>query len=265
MIMAWYTAIFLGLVQGLAEFLPISSSGHLLLFESILGVTDGGLLLTLILHLATLLAVVVVYRRRLWALIRHPWNAEVGRLVLATAITCGMVLLFHDVIDQLFTVAALPYAFLAAGVYLMLPTVLGRRRGHDTAVTVETPTSKRRQWWQAAAMGFAQGVAVVPGLSRSGLTITTGRLSGMTGAESTDFSFLMSIPIILASFVYECLRGGSLQTLGFGSIVLAFVTAFVAGIVAIKCMLNLTRKIDLRWFAWYLLVLGGILLVGGWF
>ena len=257
--MAWYTAVFLGLVQGLAEFLPISSSGHLLLFESLFGITDGGLLLTLLLHLATLLAVVVVYRRRLWQMVRHPWNQETFRLGLATIITCVIVVLFHDVLDRLFTVSALPYAFIAAGIYLMMPTVLGWFRRQQ--VTTK-PAHAARPWWQATLMGLAQGVAVVPGLSRSGLTITTGRLSGMSGAESTDFSFLMSIPIILASLVYELLRGGSVGNLGMGSIMLAFVTAFIAGIVAIKIMLAITRKIDLRWFALYLLLLGAGFLVG---
>ena len=250
--MAWYTAVFLGLVQGLAEFLPISSSGHLLLFETWFGITDGGLLLTLILHLATLLAVVVVYRRRLWALIRHPWCPETAYLVVATVITCGLVLLFKDVIDGLFTVAALPYLFLGCGVYLLLPTLF-------------KPRERQRPWVQAIAMGFAQGVAVVPGLSRSGMTITTGRLAGMDAAAATDFSFLMSLPIICASLVYEIFRGGSVESLGFGNIVLAFVVAFVAGIIAIKWMLNLTRRIDLRWFAFYLLFLGGGLWLWGWF
>jgi len=261
--MTWYAAIFLGLVQGLAEFLPISSSGHLLLFESLFGITDGGLLLTVLLHLATLLAVVVVYRQRLWTLIRHPWNLETARLGLATVITCVIVLVFHDVIDRLFTLAALPYAFIVAGLYLAVPTVWDwcHRKSTPRAL-VNQPA---RPWWQAALMGVAQGVAVVPGLSRSGLTITTGRLSGMNGAEATDFSFLMSIPIILASLLYELLRGGTVEALGVGNILLAFVTAFIAGIAAIKLMLNLTRKIDLRWFALYLLLLGGGLLIGSWF
>lgn len=263
--MAWYTAIFLGLVQGLAEFLPISSSGHLLLFQSLFGITDG-LLLTVLLHVATLLAVVVVYRRRLWQLIRHPWNTETVRLGLATIITCVIVIMFHDVIDRLFTLAALPYTFIAAGIYLLVPTVLGWcRRGKISSEPVAQNTTKMRPWWQAVAMGMAQGVAVVPGLSRSGLTITTGRLSGMDNTEATDFSFLMSIPIIMASLVYELLHGGSVEALGFGSVILAFVTAFVAGIAAIKIMLNLTRKLDLRWFAFYLLCLGSGLLVGSWF
>ncbi|MCQ2382177.1 MAG: undecaprenyl-diphosphate phosphatase [Clostridia bacterium] len=257
--MAWYTAIFLGIIQGLAEFLPISSSGHLLLFETLFGITDGGLLLTLILHLATLLAVVVVYRKKLWQMIRHPWNLEMARLVIATLVTCVIVLVFHNLIDSLFSIAILPYAFIVAGIYLLLPTFL-RRKIKPT----EEP-KKQQQWWQAIAMGFAQGAAVVPGLSRSGLTITTGRLCGMTSSSSTDFSFLMSIPIILASLLYEILRGGSIYAVGISSIVLAFCTAFIAGILAIKIMLEITRKIDLRWFAYYLLLLGGGLLVGSCF
>ena len=246
--MAWYTAIFLGLVQGLAEFLPISSSGHLLLFEHLCGITDGGLLLTLILHLATLLAVVVVYRQRLWQLIRYPWQKQTWQLLLATVITCGMVILFKDMIDSLFSLAALPYLFLLCGCYLLLPTLL---RPRETA----------HPWVQSLAMGLAQGIAVVPGLSRSGVTITTGRLTGMNSAAATDFSFLMSIPIILASLVYELLQGGTIQMLGFGNVLLAFITAFVSGIVAIKMMLNMTKKIDLRWFAVYLFVLGVGLLI----
>ena len=245
--MAWYTAIFLGLVQGLAEFLPVSSSGHLLMFENLLGITDGGLLLTLILHLATLLAVVVVYWQRLWQMIRHPFSRETWQLVVATGLTCSLVLIFNDVIDQLFTIHALPFLFIICGVYLLLPNLI-------------KPKINQRTWRQAVMMGFAQGIAVVPGLSRSGLTITTGRLAGMPATNATDFSFLMSLPIILASFLYEILRGGSVQALGWGNVVLAFITAFVSGIVAIKFMLNVTRKIDLRWFAVYLLLLGVSLL-----
>lgn len=252
MIMTWYTAVFLGLVQGLAEFLPISSSGHLLLFESWFGIHEGSLLLTILLHLATLLAVVVVYHRQLYQLIRHPWNVTTVRLILATALTCGLVLVFHDVIDGLFTVTALPYAFLIAGVYLLIPTFYHPKRAWNP-------------WWQVVAVGLAQGVAVVPGLSRSGLTITTGRIAGMTPTNATDFSFIMSIPIILGSLVYELLRGGSVQSLGVGNLILAFVSAFIAGIIAIKVMLDLTKKIDLRWFAVYLLLLGGGLLLISWF
>ena len=253
--MTWYTAVFLGLVQGLAEFLPISSSGHLLLLENWLGIKDGGLLLTVVLHLATLLAVVVVYRKKLWQLLRQPRNSETVSLVIATIVTCAVVLAFHGLIEHLFTVTALPFTFLMTGIYLCLPGWL--RKSADKKLKTQ-----KTAWWQAAVVGLSQGIAVVPGLSRSGLTITTGRLCGMNATHATDFSFLMSLPIILGSLLFELLRGGNLQTFSPGSVILAFVTAFVAGVVAIKFMVNLTRKIDLRWFAVYLLILGIGLLIG---
>lgn len=247
--MQWYTAVFLGLLQGLAEFLPISSSGHLLLFETWFGIAEGGLWLTVCLHLATLLAVIVEYRRKLWQMLRHPWNLETAYLVLATVVTCGVVLVFHDGLKSLFTVRTLPYMFLICGAYLMLPGLLKIRK------------QPKRPWVQAAVVGLAQGLAVVPGLSRSGLTITTGRLMGMETREATDFSFLLSIPIILGSLVYEIVQGGDTANLGVGNVLLACISAFVAGVVALRWMLKLTSKIDLRWFAWYLLILGSVLTV----
>ena len=169
-----------------------------------------------------------------------------------------IVLIFHGVIERLFTLSALPYAFIGAGIYLWLPTMLGWWQKKSPVV------KNGYDWRSAVAMGVAQGIAVVPGLSRSGLTITTGRLTGMSATEATDFSFLMSIPIIVASLLYELLHGGNIQTLGISNIVLAFVAAFIAGIVAIKMMLEITRKIDLRWFAYYLLLLGAGLLITRW-
>lgn len=249
--MVWYTAIFLGLVQGLAEFLPISSSGHLMLFAHWFGITDGGLLFTIVLHLATLLAVVVVYRARLWQLIKHPFCRENWLLLVATLVTCGLVLIGKDLVDRLFGWTALPFMFVLGGVYLLLPGMI-------------QPRPHQHRWWQAVAMGVAQGVAVVPGLTRSGLTITTGQLAGMPKDQAADFSFIMSIPIIIASLVYEMMHGGTLGHVGVGNLMLAFVAAFLSGIVAIKLMLRLLRQVDLRWFAGYLLLLGGGLLLGQW-
>lgn len=246
--MAWYTAVFLGLVQGLAEFLPISSSGHLLLFEHLFGVDTDGLLFTIVLHLATLLAVVVVYRKKLWTLIRHPWQKTNWRLLLATVLTCGLVLITKPLLDPLFTVGALPFTFIVAGVVLLLPTIFPRRPATNP-------------WLAAAVVGCAQGIAVLPGLTRSGCTMVAGQLCGLSQTEAADFSFLLSIPIILASLGYELLAGGTLGTVAWGSLSLAFITAFVAGVVAIKWLLNLLSKVDFRGFAVYLLLLGGGLLL----
>lgn len=241
--MAWYTAIFLGLVQGLAEFLPISSSGHLLLFEQLFGVTNGGLLFTLMLHLATLLAVIVVYRTRLWQMLRHPFCRENWQLLLGTVVTCGLVLIGKDWLDTLFSFHALPWTFIATGVILLLPTIIKKR-------------PRLNPWLQFVVVGAVQGIAVVPGLSRSGLTMTAGQLCGQDQATAADNSFLLSIPIIVASLVYEVWGADTVLTCGWGNLVLAFASAFVAGLVAIKWLLKLVRRFDCRWFAGYLLLLG---------
>ena len=247
--MAWYTAVLLGLVQGLAEFLPISSSGHLLLLQHLFGITDGGLVLTVVLHLATLGAVVVVYWRRLWALIRHPLCAEMGYLILGTAVTCGLVLVAKQSLESLFGIQALPWLFIVTGVLLLLPGL------------VQPRATQRPHWWQFVLMGAAQGVAVLPGLSRSGLTIAAGRLSGLPQADATDQSFLLSIPVIVASLVYTVWQGGTVVALGWGNLVLAFLTAFISGYAALKLMLAGVRKFRWGGFALYLFLLGGGLLL----
>ncbi len=247
--MAWYTAIFLGLVQGLAEFLPISSSGHLLLFEHLCGIDTGGLLFTIVLHVATLLAVVIVYRKRLWSMLRHPWQKGNWQLLVATVVTCGLVLLTKPLFDRLFTFATLPFTFIVAGVVLLLPTIIKWR------------PRTNRPWLTAVAVGLAQGVAVLPGLTRSGCTMVTGELCGQSKTAAADFSFLLSIPIIVASLAYEIMAGGTLGVVNWGSLSLAFLSALVAGVVAIKWLLNLLGRVDWRGFAIYLMLLGGGLLL----
>jgi undecaprenyl-diphosphatase len=247
--MAWWTAVFLGIVQGLAEFLPISSSGHLMLFEHLFGVTDGGLLFNIILHIATLLAIAAVYYKRIWALAKKPFCKYNLMLILATAITCAFVLLFKDTIDKTFNVGFLPFAFILTAAVLLLPSIIKPRVKGELG------------WGAAIASGFAQGLAVVPGFSRSGFTITAGQLSGADKTEAADFSFLMSIPIIAASLLFTIISGGEIVSVGITNIIIAFVSAFVSGIFAIKFMLSVVKKIDLKWFSLYLFVIGAFLFV----
>jgi undecaprenyl-diphosphatase len=273
--MAWWTAVFLGLVQGLAEFLPVSSSGHLILFQHLLHIDDGGLLFDIILHIATLLAVVVVYHKKIWGLIRRPFCEYNVLLFIATAITCVFVLAFKNLIDKAFNIQFLPFAFIITAAVLLLPAIVkpkvtGGGGRTQTGAAVRTAAGRKKSWrtaagekksWRAAAaMGFAQGLAVIPAFSRSGWTITAGQLSGMDRTAAADFSFLMSVPIILASLFYEIMAGGEIVSVGTGSIIIAFVSAFVSGIVAIKFMLNIIKKIDLRWFSAYLFILGAVLI-----
>jgi undecaprenyl-diphosphatase len=260
--MVWWTAVFLGLMQGIAEFLPISSSGHLLMFEHWFGIADGGLLFDIILHIATLLAVCAVYHKRIWALIRRPFCKYNAMLLAATAITCAFVLVFKGIIDRAFDYRFLPFAFIATAVVLLLPAVVKPKTNKATGGTSSggAAGTSGGGWCAAAAMGLAQGLAVVPGLSRSGFTITAGQLSGGKKTDSADFSFLMSVPIIAASLLYEIISGGTVISVGAANIIIAFVSAFISGIVAIKFMLSVIRKIDLRWFSIYLFVLGTALM-----
>lgn len=245
--MVWWTAVFLGLVQGIAEFLPVSSSGHLMLFERWFGIAGGGLLFNIILHIATLFAVCAVYYKKIWLLIRRPFCKYNAMLLTATAITCAFVLLFKDIIDRAFDYRFLPFAFITTAAVLLLPAVIKPKAGSGG-------------WRSVIAMGLAQGLAVVPGFSRSGFTIAAGQLCGTEKTESADFSFLMSVPIIAASLLYEIMSGGQVGSVGVGVIIIAFISAFVSGIIAVKFMLSVIRKVDLRWFAVYLLALGAALL-----
>jgi undecaprenyl-diphosphatase len=210
-----------------------------MLVEYLFGIEDGGLLLNIILHIATLLAVVVIYRKRLRELFTP-------RLIAATAITCAFVVVFKDIIDNVFIFNLLPFAFITTAVVLLLPAVI-------------KPKANNKKWLHAIVMGVAQGVAVIPGFSRSGFTITAGQLAGQDKTSAADFSFLMSVPIIVASLLYEIVSGGTIVDIGLGNVIIAFVAAFVSGLLSIKFMLSLIRKIDLRWFSLYLFVLGIIL------
>jgi len=234
--------IFLGLLQGLAEFLPVSSSGHLLLAMELFSMSDGVLLLTIILHLATLLAVVIVFHKRIWELIKNPFSKTGVALMIATVITVAFVLLFKDVIDSLITVRALPITFLITAILLFSTTFF---KEGDKEANKKT----------AIATGLAQGIAVVPGFSRSGFTISAAMATGTKRTSAAEFSFLMSIPIIIASFVYEVIGAESGASISILPTVVAFIVALVTGVFAIKFMLHIIRKISLGWFSLYLVVL----------
>lgn len=240
-------AIFLGAVQGLTEFLPVSSSGHLILFQRLFGLPADMLLFDIILHIATLLAVVLVFRKTLMGLILRPFEKSNLRLLLclliSTALTCTLVLIFKDLIDRTFTYKILPFSFLATAIILFLTSFI-------------KPSARAVTYPSAISVGIAQALAVVPGLSRSGTTISTLLATGTNRAKAAEFSFLMSIPIIIASFVLEMLDGAAAATLpNLAPLACAFVSALVFGIVAIKFMQRIVVAAKFHWFALYLVPL----------
>ena len=240
--------IFIGFIQGLTEFLPISSSGHIVLFGSMFNL-DNLLLISVVAHIGTLFAVIFCYRKRLYTLIRHPFNKINLNLIIATIPTVILVLLFNTFFESSFSTKTLIWGFLISAVLLFIA---------DFKKDSMKPITKR----SALYMGLAQGLALLPGISRSGSTLVCGLLVGVEKNEALDFSFLMSIPIIIASAVYESFKLFSAQiTINWLGIFVVMITSFTFGILSIKIMLKLVKKNKLYFFSIYLIVLSLIILI----
>jgi undecaprenyl-diphosphatase len=250
-------AIILGLVQGLCEFLPVSSSGHLVLLQTIFGIQDP-LFFDTMLHMGTLIAVVIVFRRTLLEMFRHPFRRYPMFIVLATLPTVVIALLFGDFFESAFSGRFLALGFVVTGLLMLLSDYLMKRTGGAGKKDAE-----QMRPLDALAMGAMQGVAILPGISRSGSTIAGGMLAGLDRQFAADFSFLMSIPAILGSLV---LQGKDVLEQGLSSvqwlpILIGTACAAVSGYFAVRFMLRIIKKGKLKYFAVYLFVLGGLILL----
>ena len=237
---------FLGLVQGLTEFLPVSSSGHLVLFSQIFGIEEE-LFVSIILRCATLLSILIVFWKDVWQMISHPFSKQTMLIVVATIPTCIICLVLMPIIKLSFSGMILPVCFLVSAILLLLSE-------RSTKNKETTEISYKSAFW----IGVAQGFAVFPGISRSGTTISAGLFAGNKKEEVAKFSFLMSIPIIILSLIMEIVEiaiGGVSIDVSAVGISLASVTAFLVGIVAIKTMLKITKSAKLRYFSYYLILI----------
>lgn len=260
-------ALLLGILQGATEFLPISSSGHLVIVPALLGWPDPGLLLDTVLHLGTLAAVVIYFWRDLVRLVMATWQSLRQRsladpqarlawaLVIGTLPAALLGFLLESTFERLFGMPRAAAAFLlGTAVVLVVAEFLARRERSLEHIT----------WWHALAIGGAQALAIAPGLSRSGMTMAAGLLLGYRREEATRFSFLLSIPIILGNGGYQLLkavRGGpggtEVAVLGAG-----FLAAAVTGYLVIAGLLAYVRRRSLWPFAVYCAVLGLLVLTG---
>ena len=252
--MSVFKAIILGLIQGLTEFLPISSSGHLVLAEAILGINNYNNYFNILLHLSTLLSVLLVLYKDILALIKKPLARQSMLVVLATAITCVGAALLKIFIPSLFSLGFLGFGFLLSGM-LMLVTFLGNKPQNNIR---PKPISLKG----AIAMGLSGCFAVLPGVSRSGTSICAGVLSGESRESSVKFSFLISVPIIIASMVFEVFySGSSVYQIGFWPCFAGAVSAFLSSFISIKFMLKIAKKGNWLYFAAYLILLSfGVLI-----
>ncbi len=246
------SALLLGLIQGLCEFLPVSSSGHLVLFQNILGINDGALFFDTMLHVGTLAAVVAVYYKRLWELIKKPFQKKVYLLVLSTLVTAVIAFVFKDTFDSAFEGKFLGIGFLLTAVILTLNEKLSHGK-RDI---------EQMKYAESLGVGLMQGVAIFPGVSRSGSTIAGARFFGLSKEAAAEYSFILSIPAILGSLVLQIpdVAAEGLQGTDWGCVIIGTLAAAVSGYFAIRWMLKLITKKSLKGFAIYVAALGALVL-----
>lgn len=257
--------VILGIVQGLTEFLPVSSSGHLVLLYNFFGIKDSTMLLSIILHLATLLAVIIYYRKEIGKLIRHPLCSTNLKIIVTTIFTCLIVLSIYPFVKKSFGGEYLPVCFVITGIILWLSDIFCRRdKPQINSATIYDICNLPITYTQAIIIGVAQGIACIPGISRSGTTIGVSKLLGL-GDISSSYSFLISIPIIIASLLMEILKGTTLTGINYLGLGISFVVCFGLGILCIKMMTKFTAKNSLKIFSIYLFVLSAFLLINSMF
>lgn len=258
-------SLVMGVVQGLTEFLPVSSSGHLALLNLIFGNKSGNIDFTLLLHIGTLIATFVFFWRDIVDLLKSllPRNkAMVGErrmllaLLVATLVTGPIGLVLEPKLNALST------SLLALGISYLMTTIILCGAEYFTG-NKGTRTPENMGIVRAALVGLFQGLAVVPGISRSGSTIAGGMVAGLNREKSTRFSFLLAIPIILAGGLKDAvdLVQGQVVLPGALVCVVGFLAATVVGYLAIRFMVDVVKRIKLYWFAGYTALLGIVLLV----
>ncbi len=256
--MTIWVAIILGLVQGLTEFLPVSSSGHLTFFELVFGFSEGSVFYNIILHVATLIALVIVMWKDIVWLIKNPLSKLSFNLIISTLLTGVVGIAMDLLVGASGNLLIIAIGFIVTAVLLViLNYYVKRQKNIGNQIGLK----------QAIVIGVVQGIAVLPGLSRSGSTLASGVISGASQEQSAKYSFLLSIPIIIFGTIYETYKGFK-YGFGFSSqdilpMILGFIVAFVSAILTLKLMFNLIKKDKWLWFSLYLVVFAILIIIVG--
>ncbi len=251
-------AILLGIIQGLTEFLPVSSSGHLELGKAILGnntIPQESLLFTIVLHFATALSTIIVFRKDVLTILKGlfqlKWNEEMQfsvKILISMLPAVFIGLFFEENLEELFgeNIQLVGFMLMVTALLLFLA---------DKA----TNTSRKVSFNNAFLIGISQAIAILPGISRSGATISTSVLLGIDKTKAARFSFLMVVPLIFGSIIKKVSDGNvMIETIHFIPLIVGFFAAFIAGLLACTWMIRLVKKSKLRYFAMYCLVVGGV-------
>ncbi|OGM10385.1 hypothetical protein A2Y68_02695 [Candidatus Woesebacteria bacterium RBG_13_46_13] len=244
--MGFISSIFLGIIQGLTEFLPVSSSGHLVLAQSLIpGFRQPGILFDVILHFATLFAVLFYFRKGIFKLgLGYLWYLAVGTV---PAVVIGF--LFKDAIEGMFQSAKfLGFEFMISGLI-------------NLAIYKIKPGKKAVNAKNSFLTGIAQAVAIIPAISRSGSTIFSGVAQGIEPKKAVEFSFLLSVPAILGANILEIASHGPGGGFVVSDYLVGFVAAFASGFFAIGLVLKLLLNRKFKFFAYYCFILGAITLL----
>lgn len=280
--MSVFQSIFLGILQGIAEFLPISSSGHLAVAQRLFALDDVPLLFDIFLHLATLGAVVLFFHKTIIRLfcVLGRWLTRKSReedksdlsmivaLLLGTFITGIIGIFFSDIVPTI-SEKIICGGFIVTALILILSDfvdsknqkkreALGTQNDEKVVATDGSVAGAQTvKPWQGLLIGFAQGLGVLPGISRSGSTIAGALLCGVDRKIAGEFSFLLSIPAILGAFILELKDFGSMSSsIGVGAVIAGCVAAFLSGLFALSVLMKIIKKGHLQWFALYLIPVG---------
>lgn len=263
----WQTVL-LGIIEGLTEFIPVSSTGHLLLMEHFLGIKPTKRVFEVLIQLGAVLAILTVYSARLWQmLIELPSNPETRRFVIAIlvaflpAVVIGIA--GHKFIKEVLfeTPMLICITLIVGGVILLIVDRLPLEAHVTEARQITIPS--------ALIIGLCQCVAMIPGVSRSGATIVGGMLLGLSKRAAAEFSFFLAMPTMAGAFAYDLYKShADLDRAAVTSIALGFVVAFIAGVIVVRYLLDFVSRYGFAPFAWWRIAVGGLglgaLLVGGW-
>ena len=262
--MSWIEAIILGLVQGLTEFLPVSSSGHLTIAKELFGIETSNLSFEVIVHAATVCSTMVAFRKEIFDLLRGLFNMQMNsqkEYILKIAVSMVPIFVvgvfFKDYVEDIFGQGLMVVGcmLLVTALLLSLSEYLSnRQKGAGRPVGFK----------DAVVIGLAQALAVLPGLSRSGTTISTGLMLGVKKADVAQFSFLMVLVPILGEAFLELVGGefsGAASGIPATSLALGFVSAFLSGLFACTLMVNIVKKAKLWLFAVYCVIAGAACII----
>ena len=245
----WLEAVILGLIQGLTEFIPISSSGHLVIAQTFLSGAGDHLFLEFI-NIGTMLALFVFFRKKIWSIIidvTKNRNFRLARNIIITAVPAGLVgFMLSDFISSTAFFASayvVVFTLFIVGVVMVVLEKLPKLSPMEDG--------EKLPWWRALIIGAAQILALIPGTSRSGSTIIAGRLMGLTPAQAAEYSFLASLPIMLGVTLKVLLTDTEYLTAHAGTLLVSNFAAFISGLIAVGFLMQFLSKHSLAVFGWY--------------